>query len=313
MTQMSRIHVPRSERQCLIGRARVLRRTGKTYDEIRAALGVEVSDDCLKSWLRGIPRPPETRRTHRLDELRRECRRLRAEGLSYTQISLKTGASKGSISPWVRDIRIPPPPANVERPQNEPLRRAARKTARERARRREVDHALAACSVGPLNDRELFLAGVALYWAEGSKSKTYDLRERIVFVNSDATVIGVFLRWLRLLQIPLERCRFRVAIHETADISAAHTFWSAVAGLGIESFQRPTIKRHRPKTNRLNQGDGYHGCLVINVLGSAEIYRAVAGWWAGLHAQATNCPRRSPEWSSRAPWLLRGADCVREA
>jgi hypothetical protein len=43
-----------------IARARLLRRDGKTYAEIRAVVG-DVSDDRLKTWLAGIPRPPATR------------------------------------------------------------------------------------------------------------------------------------------------------------------------------------------------------------------------------------------------------------
>lgn len=294
-----------TERQRLIARCRLLRRTGKTYDEIRAALGVQVNDDQLKAWLRGIPRPAETRRSHRLDDMRRECRRLRSEGLSHSQISAKTGASKGSISPWVRDVRIARPFPEAERPQNAALRARAREHAQFRARRRDVDHAIATASIGPLDDRELFLAGVALYWAEGSKSKSYALRERVTFVNSDPTIVAVFMRWLSLLGVPPERCRFRVAIHETADVGRAHQYWAGVLGIAPERFQSPTIKRHRPATNRLNCGDGYHGCVTIGVLRSAELYRSVAGWWAGLHAQAARDPRRSPEWSDRPPWLGR--------
>jgi hypothetical protein len=57
-----------------IARARLLRRDGKTYAEIRAVVG-DVSDDRLKTWLAGIPRPPATRMSHPLPDLRRECRR----------------------------------------------------------------------------------------------------------------------------------------------------------------------------------------------------------------------------------------------
>jgi hypothetical protein len=44
-----------------IGRAPLLRRLGKTYDEIRAVVG-PVRDETLAGWLRGIPRPPGTHR-----------------------------------------------------------------------------------------------------------------------------------------------------------------------------------------------------------------------------------------------------------
>jgi len=99
-------------RQRRIARARLLRRQGTTYDEIRSVIG-PVDDSTLRVWLRGIPRPPETHRTCRRDDVRRECRRLRAQGFTVPQIADKTGASKGSVSPWVAGIR--PPPRAMER------------------------------------------------------------------------------------------------------------------------------------------------------------------------------------------------------
>jgi hypothetical protein len=67
-----------TDRERRIARARLLRREGKTYNEIRAVVG-PVDDSDLKSWLRGIRRPPETLRARAKDDLRRECRRLRAQ------------------------------------------------------------------------------------------------------------------------------------------------------------------------------------------------------------------------------------------
>src|SRR4051794_30352571 len=80
---------------------RLLGRGGKTYDETRAVVG-PVSDDRLQTWLAGIPRPAATFRGPAKDELRRECRRLRAAGLTYSEIARKTGASKASLSLWLR-------------------------------------------------------------------------------------------------------------------------------------------------------------------------------------------------------------------
>jgi hypothetical protein len=289
------------ERQRRIARARLLRRQGKTYDEIRAVLG-PVDDKTLLIWCRGIPRPPESYRSCPKTELRRECRRLRALGYTYTEIAEATGASNGSISPWVRDVRVPNR-ERAERRRLTALRSSAKERARQAQRRRDVQTSIAAASVGPLTERELFLVGVALYWAEGSKSKPYDLRERITFINSDPQVIDTFMAWLRLLGVPPEGCRFRLHIHETADVSAAQGFWAARVGVREEAFLRATLKRHSPKTNRLNVGDDYRGCLVISVLRSAELYRNVAGWWLGTHTQATAGYRRSPEWGDVPPWL----------
>jgi hypothetical protein len=89
-----------------IGQARLLRRTGKTYAEIRQVVG-GVRDETLAAWLRGIPRPAETYRSRGLVELRCRCRQLRAEDLTYGEIHELTGTSIGSLSEWLTDVRVP--------------------------------------------------------------------------------------------------------------------------------------------------------------------------------------------------------------
>jgi hypothetical protein len=37
---------------------------------------------------------------------------------------------------------------------------------------------------------------------------------------------------------------------------------------------------------RKNVGDNYHGCLVVSVVQSADLYRRIEGWWQGIIAQA---------------------------
>ncbi|MFB7616393.1 hypothetical protein [Kitasatospora sp. NPDC056181] len=212
-------------------------------------------------------------------EQREAARRLRAAGRTYDEIQAELGVSKSSISLWVRDLPRP-------RPSRERTRRAAETrwgpVRRQREEERLRTKAAARAEVGPMSDRELFLVGVALYWAEGAKDKEYARRERVRFINSDPQVIQVYLAWLRLLDIPPERWRLRVAIHETADLQAAERHWADIAGVPVELFQRATLKRHNPKTTRMNRGVGYHGCLSVNVLDSADLYRRIEGWWSGM-------------------------------
>jgi hypothetical protein len=169
-----------------IGQARLLRRQGKTYEEIRGVIG-SVSEDDLRRWMKGIPRPPGTFRAKAKDELRQKCRQLRRAGLTY---------------------------------------------------------------------------------------------------NSDPSVIVVFVRWLALIGIGLDRCRFRVAIHESADVPGAERYWADLVGFDVATIYRSTIKRHQPKTVRYNTGESYRGCLVVDVAMSAELYRHVEGWWRGVASGA---------------------------
>lgn len=96
-------------------------------------------------------------------------------------------------------------------------------------------------AVGELSARELFLLGVGLYCAEGSKGKPYDRRENVCFVNSDPGMIQVFLAWLDLLGVERERLRFAVMIHESADVAGANdTGQNSSAPTAPPSTRRPS-------------------------------------------------------------------------
>ena len=138
--------------------------------------------------------------------------------------------------------------------------------------------AAAAIEIGLLSQREVLIAGAIAYWCEGANSKPYHRHEHVVFINSDPGLIEFFLRFLREAGVEPARLRFRVHIHETADVAAAEQFWRNVTAADPGQFQRTTLKRHNPRTVRKNVGDHYHGCLIVSVMQSAELYRRIEGW-----------------------------------
>ncbi|MFD8256746.1 hypothetical protein [Streptomyces werraensis] len=261
-----------------------LRRAGLSLRQIREKLKI-YNNDILNQLVKGEPPPAWTRRPNAKDDLQAKARELRLQGWTYDQIQIELGCSRSSVSLWVRDLPKPEPrytPEEQRQLMNEGLarRRAADEEGRRRTRR--VAHR----ETRELTDRELFTAGVALYWAEGAKSKPYDRRERAVFVNSDPGVIQTYLAWLDLLGIDRERLGFRVLIHESADIDAAHAFWAEIVDTDPSAFARPTLKKHNAKTIRKNTGENYRGCLTVTVARSADLYNRIEGWWSGIVAHA---------------------------
>ncbi|MFJ8183737.1 hypothetical protein [Streptomyces sp. NPDC096105] len=263
-----------------------LRRAGLSRRQIRDRLHVD-NNDLLNRLLQGEPAPDWTRRPNAKDDLRAKARELRLQGWTYDRIQVELGCSKGSISLWVRDL--PKPERKRTREEASAIaKRGWEATLRRREEERQQTKAAAASEIGTLTDRELFVIGVALYWAEGSKSKPYSRRERITFVNSDPDMITLFLRWLALLDVDPTTLRFAVQIHETADVAAAEAFWAHHAGIDTGSLMKTTLKKHNPLTNRKNTADSYRGCLRVDVRDGAELYRRIEGWWSGIvaHAQA---------------------------
>ncbi|NEB13436.1 hypothetical protein G3I32_32150 [Streptomyces coelicoflavus] len=265
-------------------RAVALRRAGYSLRQIRDELKV-FNNDILNRLVKGEPPPEWTKRPRAKDDLRAKARELRLQGWTYDQIEAELGCSKSSISLWVRDL-----PKPERRDPTEQAKLAARKrwehelAVREEQRRQTKE--AAAAEIGALSDRDLFLVGVALYWAEGTKDKPHARRERVTFVNSDADMIRLFLSWLDLLDVERRHITYRVMIHETADIESAEAYWADVVRADRNSFGKTTLKRHNPKTVRKNTGNDYHGCLVLTVRQSAVLYRRIEGWWTGIVADA---------------------------
>ncbi|WP_435969672.1 hypothetical protein [Streptomyces sp. Qhu_M48] len=270
--------------EALQKQAVALRREGLSLRQIRDRLQV-YNNDLLHRLVKGEPPPSWTKRPNARDDLRDRARELRLQGMTYDQIQVELGCSKSSISLWARDL-----PKPERRDPAEQAKLAARKrwdhelSMRDATRRRTKDEA--ALEVGTLSDRELFLLGVGLYWAEGAKDKPYSRREKVIFVNSDTDVIRTYLAWLDLLGVTRERLRFRVMIHESADVTAAERYWADVAGIDTTLLSKTTLKKHNPKTVRKNVGETYRGCLVISVLQCAELYRRIEGWWRGIASDA---------------------------
>jgi hypothetical protein len=107
---------------------------------------------------------------------------------------------------------------------------------------------------------------------------------------ADPDMVTLFLRWLQLLGIGLDRVTFRLCIHESADEPAALLYWSKVVVAAVELFQRTTFKRHNPKKVRKNISERYRGCLAVRVRRSLDLNRQIEGWWEGIVNRSLEMP-----------------------
>ncbi|HEX9695290.1 MAG TPA: hypothetical protein VGB64_03135 [Actinomycetota bacterium] len=259
-------------------RAITMRRDGATYQQICDRLNVSMGMLC--GWIREAGLTSRLRTTA---EDRARAVELRKQGRTYAEIERATGVPKSTLSNHLKDIPLTAEHAAVIAEKQR--RGAARAGATLRARRIAGEArtlAASAAEIGEVTDRELFIAGVLLYWAEGTKSKPWSRGHHVTFVNSDPGMVRLFLRWLELVDVGRDRLVLTVQIHERADIDHAHRFWSQIAGVPVELFRRPTLKRHNPRTTRRNIGDAYVGCLRIDVAKSTELYLRIAGWYEGI-------------------------------
>jgi hypothetical protein len=113
---------------------------------------------------------------------------------------VKRTVAKSTLSIWLKDVGLSKP----QQQQITEKRKAAQikgAAARRTTRIKEVDILLAAgiSDIGEINDRELFLIGIALYWGEGNKQKLHNVSQGVAFANSDYRMVKVFIAWLDLI------------------------------------------------------------------------------------------------------------------
>lgn len=261
--------------------ARALRSAGRAYRDIAEELGVSTST--CSAWLRdapaaagvvsavpSLPAGPE----------RDAARRRREEGALLREIAAEQGVSIRTAWTWCSGLPGPEQTGGLDHARRSRARWDAVLAQRDQERQ-EVRQSAAAC-VGQVSSRELVLALAVSYWCEGTKSKPWRRRERVVWLNSDPGLVRLFLSGLRELRVPDEQRVFRLQIHECADEPAARAWWARVVGVPAEQFARSTLKRHDPRPGRRGTGADYHGCLSISVRQSRTLYQHIDGLVLGL-------------------------------
>jgi hypothetical protein len=231
-----------------------------------------------------------------MEQRRERAIELRRAGWSYQQIRAALGGgSMSSYSKWLRDIPLSTSQATRLDERRHVARAKAAQTLRERRLRKVA--ALQEESkrqLGPLTDRDLFIAGVVAYAAEGAKQKAWHPSTSMKFANSDPRMIMMFVRWLHLLGIDPAAIEFRLYIHRAGDVGSALNFWSEFLGVSADRFKRPVLKQSKGVPRRRNTGDTYRGCLTVEVRRSCDLNRRTEGWFDAIASMVMHSEMNIP-------------------
>jgi hypothetical protein len=208
-------------------------------------------------------------------EKQNQARDLRAQGWTLTEICEEVGCSKASASLWCRDVEIDDEVLDARRRQrflagNEGARRRGpnKLQRRKQAEIEEMQEAGRA-TVGSLSERDLMIAGIALYAGEGSKTPG-----EVRFANCDPRMISFFVEWMRrCFGVEPAMMRLRLYLHDGLDLDAANHFWSQTTGIPIERFRQPYRAKPDPSIRRSKHP---MGCPAVCV-GSMRLHRRVMG------------------------------------
>lgn len=174
-----------------------------------------------------------------LHKERAEAVRMRKSGASYSQIKDALKVSKSTLSLWLRDIPLSDSRMKELR-DNSAIRiehfRATMKGKKD-ARLAEV-YRQASKKIGKLSQRELFIAGLFLYWGEGGKTTT----TTTTISNTDPAVLRFFIEWLLSLGVAKERIRAKIHLYKDMDVEMETKYWARTLGIKSKNFRKPYIK-----------------------------------------------------------------------
>ena len=94
--------------------------------------------------------------------------------------------------------------------------------------------------------KQLFTAGLMLYWAEGAKQG-----HSVDLANTDSRVILIFLKFLReICGVAESRLRVLIYAYEGQDADAICQYWSELTQIPREQFLKPYMSRLRNDRKR---------------------------------------------------------------
>lgn len=209
---------------------------------------------------------------------------LRRTGKSIKKIAAILGVSVSIVSVWCRGVELTEEQKEKLKRRKvniRHLRRLAKQSHLEKIFRvkRLFENSLA--EIKPLTDKELFLTGLALYWAEGFKSAK---ESRLGFCNSDPRMIKFIINWFKkALKIKRGDFILRTEFNETHKDRTEEIkhFWSKLTGISLSQFEKPFYHHSVWLRDYPNRKD-YFGVLRVRVRKSSELLNKTRGWINGL-------------------------------
>lgn len=199
---------------------------------------------------------------------------LRKQGMSYSQIKKILKVSKSTLSLWLRDYPLSRQRMRELRDWNEQRIEKCRETKRKKKEKRlEGFYQEQKKIIFPFNKRELYLAGLFLYWGEGSKTQL----TKLSISNTDPSVIKFFINWLtKSLKVPKEKLKVQLHLYKDMDVKKEIQFWSKILNISYKQFTKPYIKKSF--LTAINHKGGFgHGTCNVEVGGARLAERTLMG------------------------------------
>lgn len=197
---------------------------------------------------------------------------LRRNGWSYKEIQKNVKVAKSTLSYWLKDIPLSDDHRKRLYTKKISILTYGSQSQRER-RKREIDGIKKAARKDvtlPLSKQTYRLLGAALYWAEGSKGRGFEI------TNSDPQLILFMVKWLEnIFGIQPSTLKASLNMYDQQKESDIKKFWSELTNIPLDNFGKSYIK---PPNKGYKKNTLYYGTIKIRVPKSVDLTYCVLGW-----------------------------------
>jgi hypothetical protein len=220
-------------------------------------------------------------------DLKSKALAMRKKGKSLREISSELSISKSTASLWCAAFVLSQKQKAALEFKMERYRDAARKKAWDTNRRKKVDliesfKIEGVEQIGSITKKEFMVAGLCLYWAEGSKKDT-----KLSIVNSDPTMVLFMFNWFKkIMGVKKEEFMPRIFInHEHSyRIDTVLNFWASLLDLPISQFGNPTFLKINQK-KKYDNHETYFGVLALRISKGTRLKYKILGQIEALKNQ----------------------------
>lgn len=186
---------------------------------------------------------------------------LRRQGKSYRQIKAELKIPLSTLSEWFRNVdwskKLADELAVARRAEH-----VARLTELNRVRGLHLEKAYreareeATREFESLKYNPLFIAGIMLYWGEGTKGPKLGVK----LSNTDPVLVRLYVHFLmHACRIPISKIKAQVLVYPGLEERTCRGYWAKQSGIPWENFTKSSIIVGRHPVKRLNWGV----CIVV--------------------------------------------------
>lgn len=201
---------------------------------------------------------------------------LRKQGKTYSEIqsSISKKISKSTLSSWLKDLKLTKKQGKklllkTKLAENLARLKGANTNKQKSLLNKEISEEYAKKIFTRYKKDNFFIAGLVLYWCEGSKTQTSE----VSLINTDPAALQLFIIWLeKYLKISPKQLKARVFIHKPYEHEHDwNKLWSKLINIHENQFYKPIIK---PTPHKIKRKPSHQGCLRLN-LSSTKTHHTV--------------------------------------